>query len=87
MGFIHFVIEFLQQYFVLKLDQYSQLMLTVEYEAKRLVDVYSITFTEAQRIKLIIRFFIKRFSFFDRAQDIRGLHAQSSIRSIVTFGC
>ena len=60
MGFIHFVIEFLQQYFVLKLDQYSQLMLTVDYEAKRVVDVDSTTFTEAQRIKLIIRFFIKR---------------------------
>ncbi|WEI17815.1 hypothetical protein PY247_15815 [Acinetobacter proteolyticus] len=38
-------------------------MLTVDYEAKRLVDVYSITITEAQRIKSIIRFFIKRFSF------------------------
>ncbi|EPF83562.1 ATP-dependent Clp protease adaptor ClpS [Acinetobacter gyllenbergii] len=84
---IPFVIEFLQQYFVLNLDQDSQLMLTVDYEAKRLVDVYPITITEAQQIKSIIRFFIKRFSFFDRAQDIRGLHAQSSIRSIVTFGC
>ncbi|UUM26687.1 MULTISPECIES: ATP-dependent Clp protease adaptor ClpS [Acinetobacter] len=40
---ILFVIEFLQQYLVLNLDQDTQLMLTVDYEAKRLVDVYSIT--------------------------------------------
>ncbi|RLZ07610.1 hypothetical protein EAH57_11810 [Acinetobacter sp. 2JN-4] len=36
---ILFVIKFLQQYFVLNLDQYTQLMLTVDYEAKRLVNV------------------------------------------------
>ena len=35
MGHILFVIEFLQQYVVLNLDQDAQLMLTVDYEAKR----------------------------------------------------
>ncbi|TVT80532.1 ATP-dependent Clp protease adaptor ClpS [Acinetobacter colistiniresistens] len=59
-----FVIEFLQQYLVLNLDQDTQLMLTVDYEAKRLVDVYSITLTEAQRIKSIISFFTERCVFF-----------------------
>ncbi|WP_085942237.1 ATP-dependent Clp protease adaptor ClpS [Acinetobacter colistiniresistens] len=59
-----FVIEFLQQYLVLNLDQDTQLMLTVDYEAKRLVDVYSITLTEAQRIKSIISFFTERSIFF-----------------------
>lgn len=32
-----FVIEFLQQYAVLNLDQDTQLMLTVDYEAKSIV--------------------------------------------------
>ena len=35
MDHILFVIEFLQQYVVLNLDQDTQLMLTVDYEAKR----------------------------------------------------
>ncbi|AZN69042.1 hypothetical protein GPS47_00195 [Acinetobacter haemolyticus] len=40
MVYILFVIEILQQYFVLNLDQYAQLMLTVDYEAKRFINVY-----------------------------------------------
>lgn len=40
MVYILFVIEILQQYFVLNLDQYAQLMLTVGYEAKRFINVY-----------------------------------------------
>ena len=40
MNFIAFVIGFLQQYFVLNLDQDTQLMLTVDHEAKRVVNVY-----------------------------------------------
>ena len=42
-----FVIEFLQQYAVLNLDQDAQLMLTVDYEVKSFVGIHEMAITEA----------------------------------------
>lgn len=56
MVYILFVIEILQQYFVLNLDQYAQLMLTVDYEAKRFINVYWITVIDTQVDQSIIGF-------------------------------
>ena len=42
-----FVIEFLQQYDVLNLDQDAQLMLTVDYEVKSFVGIDEMAITEA----------------------------------------
>ena len=44
---ILFVIEFLQQYDVLNLDQDAQLMLTVDYEVKSFVGIHEMAITEA----------------------------------------
>jgi len=54
---MEFVIEILQQYFAMNLDQATQVMLTVHYEGKGVAGVYP------------------------------RENAQSSIRSITTFGC
>ncbi|QER39557.1 hypothetical protein F2A31_07460 [Acinetobacter suaedae] len=59
MVYFLFVIEFLQQYFVLNLDRYAQLMLTVDYEAKRIINVYEITVIDTPVDQSITVFSVK----------------------------
>jgi ATP-dependent Clp protease adaptor protein ClpS len=83
-----FVIEILQQYFALNLDQATQVMLTVHYEGKGVAGVYRETSRKQKQTKSIITLGLKVILYFVRlSRKIKGFHAQSSIRSILTFGC
>ncbi len=84
-----FVIEILQQYFAMNLDQATQVMLTVHYEGKGVAGVYprDIAETKANQVNNYARSQGHPLLCQIEPKDIRGLHAQSSIRSITTFGC